>query len=104
MDKKSKVHHSEASMLALISQWQSSGISQNIFCKQQGLPYSVFQYWLKKFRKSSEEPKSGFLEMKIPEEVISSETKTEIEIIFPSGARVVFKSQPETSFLRSLVF
>jgi hypothetical protein len=103
MSKNKKVHRSEESMLALVSQWQSSGMSQNIFCKCQGLPYSVFQYWLKKFRKSSGEDGSEFIEMKVSEEANQAEGKGEIEVIFPSGAKVIFKACPDVSFIRSLV-
>lgn len=103
MNNNRKVHRSEASMQELFSQWQSSGKSQNIFCKEQGLPYSVFQYWLKKFRKSSGAVTSGFIEMKVSEQASQAETKGEIEVIFPSGAKVIFKSCPDVSFIRSLV-
>lgn len=103
MNNSRKVHRSEASMQELFSQWQSSGKSQNIFCKEQGLPYSVFQYWLKKFRNTSEAAGPGFIEMKISEQANQAERKGEVEVIFPSGAKIVFKSCPDILFIRSLV-
>jgi hypothetical protein len=96
-------HRSETSMLELVTQWQSSGISQNIFCKQEGLPYSVFQYWLKKFRKSSGAATSEFIEMKVLEAATQTATNSEIEVIFPSGTKIIFKACPDVSFIRSLV-
>src|SRR4051812_41232245 len=95
-----KVHRSKEAMYSLISSWKVSGISQNAFCKQHNLPCSIFQYWLRKLKSETEEQESGFTEIKIS----SSSVSCAMEIIFPSGARIVFKSQPETSFLRSLVF
>ncbi|MCR6642780.1 MAG: hypothetical protein NVV82_28265 [Sporocytophaga sp.] len=95
-----KVHRNKEEMYLLISSWKESGISQNAFCEQHNLPYSIFQYWLKKFKIEAEEQESVFTEIKIS----SSSVSCPIEIIFPSGARVVFKSLPESSFLRSLVF
>ena len=36
-----------------IADWQSSGLSQQAFCQQQGLAISTFQNWLRKIRQTS---------------------------------------------------
>lgn len=32
-----------------MAEYKSSGIPQKIFCKENGISYSVFQYWLTKY-------------------------------------------------------
>lgn len=63
-------------MLSLIEQWQSSGQSQQLFCKERNLSYTTFYYWLRSYRRRVNE--SNFL----PVEVSSG---SHIEIHYPGG-------------------
>lgn len=36
----------------MILNWQSSGMSQTIFCKTNGIAYHSFHYWFRAFRSS----------------------------------------------------
>lgn len=95
---KKKTHRRGQEMFALIESFKESDISQHLFCEQHNLPYSVFQYWLKKFRKESHTPEAGFIEMKI-----SSPARPEgVEIVFPSGAKVILQGA-DPAFIRLLV-
>lgn len=37
-------------MFELIDSWKQSDINQQEFCKSQGIPYSKFHYWYKRYR------------------------------------------------------
>jgi hypothetical protein len=63
-------------MLTLISQWQDSGKTQQLFCQEHDLTFSTFYYWLKRYRRGIDE--GSF----IPVEV---STGSYIEIRYPGG-------------------
>lgn len=93
-----KHHRSKEEMFSLIRSWKQSGLPQQLFCREHNLAYSVFQYWLKKFKKGSYTPETGFIEMKI-----SSPSRPEgVEIVFPSGAKVILRAA-DPVLIRSLV-
>jgi hypothetical protein len=39
-------------MYVHIEQWKQSGLSQKVYCEQQGVKYHVFHYWYKLYRDS----------------------------------------------------
>ena len=56
-------------MFGLIEEWKNSGKTQKQFSREQGIKYSTFLYWKKKYRESSTESQNnGFL----PLEVVAS--------------------------------
>jgi hypothetical protein len=59
-----KTHRSQQEMFTLLETFKESGISQHLFCKQHNLSYSVFQYWLKKYKKETSASEEGFVELK----------------------------------------
>lgn len=94
-----KTHRSEQEMFTLIESFKASGMSQHLFCEQHNLAYSVFQYWLKKFKKQTDQdPSSGFVELKASAKTFSKD----VEIIFPSGVKVIL-SVADPALIRSLV-
>ena len=94
---KKKARRGEQEMFTLIESFKASGMSQHLFCEQHNLAYSVFQYWLRKFKKESSVCEAGFVEMKI-----SSPSRSQAEIVFPSGIKVVLSSA-DVALIRSLV-
>lgn len=94
-----KPHRSQQEMFGLIESFKKSGMSQHLFCEQQNLPYSVFQYWLKKFNKRNAQNRGEFIEIKASRPAPFS---SEVEIIFPSGAKVLL-SPADPVLIRSLV-
>jgi hypothetical protein len=101
MEKKSKKPvHSNEEMFSHVSTWMNSGLSQQAFCREHRLAYNTFQYWLKKYKKK-QQAVSSFVEMKI-----SDKTKVSLqcEIIFPTGAKLIFNDQADINLIRSLVF
>ncbi len=102
METKSTNHRrSKQEMISLIEAWKISSLPQHVFCKEHQVPYNIFQYWYRKFKKENNKEVSDFVEMKIK----SGKTfSANCEIIFPSGARLVFSSGTDPIFIRSLVF
>ncbi|MCU0431375.1 MAG: hypothetical protein MUF42_15535 [Cytophagaceae bacterium] len=82
-------------MRKLYSQWQQSGLNRKVFCQQENINYATFNYWHKQF---STDQDMGFTE--IP---IQHEPEFASELIFPSGARIVFHSAPSVLWLKELV-
>ena len=78
-------------MFNLIEQWKESEKTQKQFSSEQGIKYSTFLYWMKKYRQSSTDSQNnGFL----PLEVISrdegdnsreSSPQPKVEVEFSSG-------------------
>ena len=46
-----------AQFLAMIKQWQQSGLSQKVFCEDNNIAYHVFHYWYGVYR--SEQKSTG---------------------------------------------
>jgi hypothetical protein len=84
-------------MYALVSQWKKGGLSQKDFCSNQSIPIKTFQYWLRKFRSENKTP--GFL----PVAVDSPEIDIPMEIVYPSGVRLVIRQSVSTGELKSLL-
>lgn len=97
-----KPRYSREEMISLIGRWKSSGLSQSVFCKEHKVTYSLFQYWYGKIKKEARSDDSGFVEIKVKPSAILSHP---IEIIFPSGARIILSTtNVDAPFIRSLVY
>lgn len=83
-------------METVIKEWHNSGQSKKEFCRDRKIVYQTFHYW---FKRLSNVSSSGFSEVNIP----VSRQISSLELIFPSGARMIFSSEPSTSWLRDLV-
>lgn len=94
----SKPRRTIEEMFALIETWKGSGLSQQTFCKSHGLTYNVFHYWHKKLKSGSNEDKSVFEEIKT-----TRKFSADLEIIFPSGAKILLPSTCDAAFIKSLV-
>ena len=55
-------------MFALIKKWEESGKTKKQFSQENGIKYSTFLYWMKKYRESTSGRDNGFL----PLEVVAS--------------------------------
>lgn len=83
----SKRHRNQEKMFVLVSNWKVSGLSQQEFCKQHKVPYNTFQYWYRKYNLIHSMPlQSDFIEVKPALQL------NPVEIIFPSGVRIVLSS------------
>jgi hypothetical protein len=83
-------------MQVVINEWQTSGLSKKEFCRQRNISYHTFHYWCKRLISPRA---TGFTEMRVQ----SREPIRECEIMFPSGARMIFHGEPSVSWLRELL-
>jgi transposase-like protein len=94
--KKNIMRHTQDQMQQAINEWQQSGLSKKAYCRQHNITYQTFHYWFKRLSASTG---SGFTEVKVSDTIRSNGH----EIIFPSGARIVFQGEPSVNWLRELV-
>lgn len=69
-------------MEAVVGSFQSSGLSQREFCKQQQIKLATFSYWYRKIKSHSEVSISGFTEVTAPVDSVG------LEVVFPNGVTV----------------
>ena len=92
-------------MMALIEQWQKSGLRQKDFYQQHNIAAHVFYYWLKCFRMQQDGkvikqlPKAGSFIQLQPLEI---KAINNVEIRLPNGIRIFFNSQVSVDYLKAL--
>jgi hypothetical protein len=78
-------------MFNLIEKWKESEKTQKQFCSEQGIKYSTFLYWMKKYRQSSTDNQNNVF---LPLEVVSRDEsdnsrdpalQPKVEVEFSSG-------------------
>ena len=67
-------------MFSHVESWQGSGNSQKSYCTENNIPYSVFQYWRRKYRHERETPDSGDFA-----ELVIGGAPRGMEILYPNG-------------------
>jgi len=77
-------------MFALIKRWKESGKTQKQFSRENGIKYSKFLYWMKKYRQSSLSQNNDFLPLEViasggSKNSIESTTQPKVEVEFSSG-------------------
>jgi transposase-like protein len=91
------MRHTKEQMEQAISAWRTSGLSKKAFCRQHNIAHSSFHYWYKRLNTTSE---FGFSEVKLR----SQQHSIGHELVFPSGARLIFQGEPTAAWLRELVY
>lgn len=81
-------------MQIVIKEWQASGLSKKAFCAQKQINYPTFQYWCKRLAGGDS---AGFTEVDIRPNVPA------LEIVFPSGVRMMLNGEPSVAWLRELL-
>jgi len=89
-------------MQALIEKFNQSNVNKKQFCRQEGIPLSVFYYWQKKHKKENQSISKGFLPVEINSKP-PSQTHSTVEIAFPNGVIVRFEGGHDIETIRSLV-
>ncbi|RYY83803.1 MAG: hypothetical protein EOO15_20695 [Chitinophagaceae bacterium] len=95
----------EQKMFEAIVRWQQSGLSQKPWCAQNGIAYSSFHYWYKRFRNQQAEskPVSGkerFVELLVPNPPSATPW---CALVLGDGKQIVFHQPVSAKFLRSLM-
>lgn len=89
-------------MFTMLDRWQSSGVSQDLWCKNQGLSLSKFKYWHKKWKShKSKDSSSSFIE--IPHPVSAPIVSEKVLVRFPNGISLEFDSNVDPHVLLTLV-
>jgi hypothetical protein len=83
-------HRTPAEMYPVIETYLDSGLTQRVFCRQQGLSMQVFAYWLAKYRREQKferAPSEGdaFIELAAP---AGGNERAVAELVYPSGVRL----------------
>ena len=92
-----------ASMLALIEQWEQSGMRQKDFYQQHNIPAHVFYYWHKCYKKIKARPRksiqatSSFIQLQ-PADLSSGN----MELHLPNGNRIIFHQPVSVDYLKAL--
>jgi hypothetical protein len=87
-----------------------SKLSQKVYCKQQGLAYSTYQYWAKKYREEFSEDKAsdeipGFIPVEVqPDPELDQVGVTrQLHFLFPNGIQVMCPESVHPEVLRTLL-
>lgn len=72
-------------MYSHVENWKASGLTQAIYCEEQGLKLPTFSYWIQKYHKQSEQDTAGSF-IAISKE--GSFVVKEYEIIYPNGVKL----------------
>jgi len=103
-----QVEHVREQMYAHIEQWKQSGLSQKVYCEQQGVRYHVFHYWYKLYRdqhqqtaqKPPSKPSVAFLPLTLS---TSPATGAFVELHLSGGHRLVFHQMISVDYLKALI-
>jgi hypothetical protein len=97
--------YTKVEMYHNIEEWETSGLSQPVYCKKKGFALTTFSFWLQKYRKEKGITTRVSATQFIPVEVISSlgSPISEINISYPSGIRVTCPLSIGFEQLRALV-
>jgi hypothetical protein len=87
-------------MFSLIEIWKSSGKTQKEFCQEKDLAYHKFHYWLRKYDNQNDQPsnESPFLAVSM-----QGALRSNLEIVYPDGRRLIFHQPVDAGFLRALL-
>jgi len=88
--------YTEEQVQVIINEWQASGLSKKAFCRERNIVYQTFHNWFKRIGKS---PSSGFEEVGLHR----FEQSSGMQIVFPSGARMILQGEPSASWLREVL-
>lgn len=105
---KTNQKYTQEEMYIAIELWHKSHLSQPEFCKREGVPYHIFLYWLKKYRKQK-----GISQQQafIPVEIKRSNANIQcvpdvpdaITINYPNGVQVLCPAQMSIEHLKGLI-
>lgn len=81
MSNQEKIRHKEE-MLAIIEESRHSELTHKAFCRQKGIPESMFYYWQKKYREA--QTPGGFIPIRVNTHQHPVHAPV-IEIAYPNG-------------------
>jgi hypothetical protein len=102
--------HTQSEMYAHIEACKYSSRPQKVYCKQQGLAYSTFQYWTKKYREEFSEDEAsdlvpGFIPVKVQPDLKPDQASipNQLHFLFPNGIQVMCPDGVHPEVLKTLL-
>ena len=97
-------------MYSHVEAFRSSRQPQKIYCEQQGIALSTFQYWAKKYREEfSENDNSceapGFIPVRVEPDPEPDQMHVpgQLHFLFPNGIRVMCSESVDSQVLKTLL-
>lgn len=88
--------------LAMIADWQQSGLSQKQYCQQHHVAYHVFHYWYRRSKlPSAHNNNDPAAFVKLTSSAINTVIHT--ELFLPNGKRLVFHQPVSSDYLKALL-
>lgn len=86
-----------------IRRWQQSGLKQKAWCEQNGVPYSSFHYWYKRYRNgepvADKNSSEGFVQLMVN----TNRSGIWCELELAGAKKLVFHQSVSAEFLRALI-
>ena len=103
--------HTQAEMFVHVEACKESNQPQQAYCKQQGIAYSTFQYWAKKYRKefkanNGTDISPGFIPLKLqpyPEILAQGPVVNQLYFLYPNGIQVMCSERVNPEVLKTLI-
>ncbi len=102
--------HTQVKMYGHIEACKNSGQPQKIYCIQEDLAYSTFQYWAKKYRKEFSEDKAsdispGFIPVKVQPDPVMDQVHidNQLHFLFPNGIQVMCPESVHPEVVKTLL-
>jgi len=90
-------------MFALIRQWEKSGLTQESFFNQQGIPKSTFVYWRTRYLKETGHSKGKNIFIPVKLDHAPANGHQVLELVYPNGVRMVCSADTDLSLIKSLI-
>ena len=90
-------------MRSQVEGWKTSGMTQIAYCRQHGIVFSQFNYWVRKLYPVIE-PATGFVKIKIKTEPSPVSKASVMELVLPGGARLNFYQPVDPDYLKRLLY
>jgi hypothetical protein len=90
-------------MFALIRKWENSGLTQENFFNQLGIPKSTYSYWRTIYLEETERgtSKNSFIPVKV-DNTLAGYNRV-LEVVYPNGVRLVCPADTDLSLIKSLI-
>ena len=90
-------------MFGMVTDWQQSGLSQKLYCEQNGIRYHVFHYWYKRFRSGQAVSKEAtFIPLQI-KPLQAVDVSAGIELLLTDGRRILFNQPVSADFIKAII-
>jgi hypothetical protein len=93
----------QTTMKSQVEAWKTSGLTQIAYCREQGIIFSQFNYWVRKLCRSPESAR-GFVKIKLKTESAPLSNGPVMELVLPGGARLNFYQPVDPDYLKRLLY